>query len=346
MAGLVILAISCHFFLYYRGAYAPSTPVNQAASWVALQPLRKHERREVRAEEAGSMESPAQSTRHVQEDSPASGALASPNISSPSAAVPAPVQRQHKPMVAVCLGFTSRTSSANRAKQAVYGIKGQSPLFNYLIPTLCKTMSPGFRYSLWVAYDHDDPLLSLKGVPELMQAAMKEMLPKCEVDFRLMSVPYSGNPTWAQNDAVVAAHKAGADYFYRVNDDTVMVTSGWTEVFVKALSEMRPPGVGVVGPHHSGGNTKILTYDFTSRKHVEIFGFHYPREFRSWWGDDWITLVYSPQRMRKIPAVKLDHKLEAVRYTVGEDKAKLGILQREVDKYKSVLADWLKRQAA
>lgn len=40
----------------------------------------------------------------------------------------------------------------------------------------------------------------------------------------------------------------------------------WTEKFVAALAAMNPPYVGVVGPAHSGGNTRILTYDFTSRK--------------------------------------------------------------------------------
>ena len=49
--------------------------------------------------------------------------------------------------------------------------------------------------------------------------------------------------------------------------------------------------VGVVGPHHQGGNTGILTYDFVHRTHVDIFGFYYPRVFSDWFGDDWITKV-------------------------------------------------------
>jgi len=249
------------------------------------------------------------------------------------------------PQVAICLGYTTKTK--NKARQGVYGVKGQSPLFNHLIPSLCKTLSPGFKYSMWLGYDHDDPILSLPGAADLMLEAIKETTgPGCDIDTHLIRMEYGGNPTWAQNDAILAAHKAGADYFYRVNDDSVLASQQWTEKFVSALASMNPPNVGVVGPAHTGGNTRILTYDFTSRKHVEIFGFHYPRAFRSWWGDDWITLVYSPGHMKKLPDVKLDHKLEDIRYSVGEDMAKLGVLQREVDLHKATLQQYINKHPA
>lgn len=56
-----------------------------------------------------------------------------------------------------------------------------------------------------------------------------------------------------------------------------MLSMKWTERFIAQLESMTPPLVGVVGPTHSGGNTAILTYDFVHRRHVEIFGFYYPR---------------------------------------------------------------------
>jgi hypothetical protein len=60
----------------------------------------------------------------------------------------------------------------------------------------------------------------------------------------------------------------------------VMSSQQWTEKFVAALAVMNPPNVGVVGPAHKGGNTNILTYDFTSRK-VTTCGNSTP----SWCGD-------------------------------------------------------------
>ena len=69
-------------------------------------------------------------------------------------------------------------------------------------------------------------------------------------------------------------------YCCRVNDDSVMVSPGWTEAFIDKLANLNPPNVGVVGPNHVGGSTAILTYDFTHHTHQDIFGFHYPRCFQ------------------------------------------------------------------
>ena len=46
---------------------------------------------------------------------------------------------------------------------------------------------------------------------------------------------HTAHPAWAQNDAMMQAYLDGADYFYRVNDDSVMGSRGWTDSFIKAL---------------------------------------------------------------------------------------------------------------
>jgi hypothetical protein len=58
-----------------------------------------------------------------------------------------------------------------------------------------------------------------------------------------------------------------------------MLSVKWTETFIGQLGSMSPRFVGVVGPKHSGGNTAILTYDFVHRRHIEMFGFYYPRYY-------------------------------------------------------------------
>ena len=100
---------------------------------------------------------------------------------------------------------------------------------------------------------------------------------------KVVQCNHNGNPAWAQNDAVMEAYIDEMDYFYRINDDTVLLTPDWTTKFVNILRSQDPSNVGVVGPTHCGGNTDILTYDFTSEKHIEIFGFHYPRVFANWY---------------------------------------------------------------
>ena len=44
---------------------------------------------------------------------------------------------------------------------------------------------------------------------------------------------------------------------------------------------------------------------FYYRKHIEIFGFYYPRIFTDWFADNWITEVYLPNRTVKLRQVKV-----------------------------------------
>ena len=97
-----------------------------------------------------------------------------------------------------------------------------------------------------------------------------------------MRCQHDGKPAWAQNDAMMAAYIDGMDYGYRINDDTKLLTAGWTEKMIHQLASNHPPNIGVVGPNHTGGNLNVLTYDFTSKMHIEIFGYHYPKLFTDW----------------------------------------------------------------
>lgn len=92
-----------------------------------------------------------------------------------------------------------------------------------------------------------------------------------------------------------AAYTAGADFLYRVNDDTEML-SLWANVLTHTLVVLTPP-YGVVGPVAHGTDNRILTHDFVHRTHMEVFDMnYYPPEFTDWWCDDWISVVYGNQR--------------------------------------------------
>jgi hypothetical protein len=77
------------------------------------------------------------------------------------------------------------------------------------------------------------------------------------------------------NFLAASAFGDGADYMYRVNDDTELRTL-WAGAFVSALKEMTPKNLGVVGPTCPEGNFRILTHDFVHRTHKEIFKIYYP----------------------------------------------------------------------
>ena len=86
----------------------------------------------------------------------------------------------------------------------------------------------------------------------------------------MLKCSHNGKPAWAQNDAMVEAYIDGMDYGYRINDDTLLLTPGWTEKFIASLMSLDIPNIGVVGPNHKGGNAEILTYDFTHKTHIEV----------------------------------------------------------------------------
>jgi len=234
-------------------------------------------------------------------------------------------RREPRATIAIGGGITSRAVSniteSNIASQLLF--------YSVFLPTFCRTASPGFAYRIYLAYDFVDPLFT-NG--RLLAAFRKtfddEMQRLCtsnngsgsdvDVSLHLVECSHAGKPAWAQNDAMMEAYLDHVDYFYRINDDTKMFTSGWTEKFIAKLESYDPPRVGVVGPKHSGGNIDILTYDFVHRTHVDIFGFYYPSVFSDWWADKWITLVYSPGRSSKLAAVRLYHTMTlGKRYTTN-----------------------------
>lgn len=161
---------------------------------------------------------------------------------------------------------------------------------------------------------------------------------------------YTGKPAWAQNDAAQAAFKAGADYIYRTNDDTIFpVQKNWTSVFIADLRDRRPtPNMGVVGPYCPQGNTAILTHDFTHKSHILIHGFHYPRSLPTWWSDDWITRVYerhniTPSLMVKRSDITVEHIAAVQRYIVHKPTNIHDIIQFEVERGRQAVRHYAKQ---
>eukprot|EP00605_Chrysophyceae_sp_TOSAG23-4_P002886 GSChrysophyteH1.ASY1.ANO1.3181.1 assembled CDS len=101
------------------------------------------------------------------------------------------------------------------------------------------------------------------------------------------------------------------DYFYQVNDDTVIETPNWPSAMVGALAG-NPflPNFGVTGPLDTN-NDKIFTHSFVHRTHIEVFGFLFPASFKNWWSDDWISTVYGASHTFRLADVKINHNVNA-----------------------------------
>ena len=235
---------------------------------------------------------------------------------------------EYKASIAIGMGYTSRKASMKNIMAI--------PFFKSLMPSFCKTASSGYSYRFFLAYDYDDEHMSNKSfVNNFKQTFMLYTKEKCprssEYSIHFIKCSHSGRPAWAQNDAMIEAYLAGLDYFYRINDDTVMKNKNWTERFIDTLEHLTPSRIGVVGPTHTGGNVGILTYDFTHRTHVEIHGFYYPREFLNWYADNWITNCYKPGRSIKLRDIHLIHTIEKGRRYKRKIMSK-GQVNKQVEK--------------
>jgi hypothetical protein len=120
------------------------------------------------------------------------------------------------------------------------------------------------------------------------------------------------------------AYDMGADFMYRVNDDTEF-HGRWPKLYSETLMSLSKP-YGVIGPRCTPTQNRILTHDFVHRTHMEIFNqTYYPVELVDWWMDDWISSVYGVNRTFMSKTVTVIHhvKYHGQRYEVDNSNRKL-----------------------
>jgi len=102
------------------------------------------------------------------------------------------------------------------------------------------------------------------------------------------------------------AYEQGADWIFRINDDTEFCTR-WAVPLTSALRALGPP-YGVSGPRSSWQHRDVLIHDMTHRTHLDIFGHsYYDPYFPDWWLDDWISRVYGVHRTVHLSHVRVYH---------------------------------------
>jgi len=195
-------------------------------------------------------------------------------------------------------------------------LQTDAAFFTKLLPSISRTITQTEKerwdIRLFVGIDSDDALF----LKWLSNATTWPPITLTSTPRQRNRIPFNANALTAMNH--------NAEYFVRVNDDTEFLTGGWLTMGVKALRDMN--NVGVVGPVCNEGNTDILTHDMTHRTHMYIFNNnYYTLEFSAWWIDDWITMVYSPERMRVIRNWTVKHHvdLHGTRYQVKFHENKL-----------------------
>jgi len=178
--------------------------------------------------------------------------------------------------------------------------KHETALEKYLLPSLVRTISENdlkvFDVWLYMCIDEDD---------EYWHRNSHSIITPTWLTMKWISYPKTGRIPF--NEVCHDAYLDGADYIVRINDDSEFTTNCWMANGVSALLDFSPPNVGVVGPTCKEGNVMILTHDMVHRTHLDIFEHYYPPEFKNWYLDDWMTLVYKPDRMVKLKTWSMTH---------------------------------------
>jgi len=202
-----------------------------------------------------------------------------------------------------------------------------------------------FEHWMYIAYDagdafYDSPVREAE-VRGWVEEKIVSPLTAAGVTLRLSLLRYENTlrkPGPAFNFMMAAAFADGADYLYRINDDTRFV-GAWVASAVGTLRGLSPPNVGVVGPICNEGNRAILTHDFTHRTHLLIFDHYYPPIFSDWYMDDWITKVYD-ERMRRGPfTVQHMVDFQGTRYSV--DRSHELALENELRDGRRRIEHWI-----
>lgn len=179
---------------------------------------------------------------------------------------------------------------------------GDLPLLKYLLRSLALTAEPHrFRYDIGIGADQGDAWLDnaahILAIITWWNQTWRRSWPElCTPP--LWFVTYDNSKSrnvWAVNYISQRAYEQGADWFLRVNDDTVFSKTNWSSAMVQELQSFRPiSGLGVTGPYDAYSQRDLLTHSMVGRLHFQVFGFHFPYTFGNFWSDDWIHQVYVP----------------------------------------------------
>lgn len=226
-----------------------------------------------------------------------------------------------EPLIAILVSSTSRNiEDFSTLKQTL----------NNLLSSIRRTVECGFRYKLIIGFDSGDAFFSNNHHRSALQSKLISQLVHplnssgISMDFQFLEVEnIAKKPVPVFNAVALAAYREGADYFYRINDDTTLVTK-WASAMIYSLLCFFPPLLGSVGPVDLENDyvhkNNYFEHDFVHRTHLEIFHMsYYPVEFSDWGCDVWISKVYGALHSSSVESVFVLHEhFHGTRYTPVE----------------------------
>ena len=163
-------------------------------------------------------------------------------------------------------------------------------LYQLTLKTFLLTFDKEHNYIFYVGIDKDDRIFDNETQKREITRFSK-VFPNIEFKFITMENIPKGYVTLMWNKLFKDAYESDCDYFYQCGDDMEFKTKGWINDGIKVLKEHKD--IGMAGPINN--NNRILTQAFVSRKHMEIFGWFFPKEIKNWCCDDLLNMVYHPK---------------------------------------------------
>ena len=189
-----------------------------------------------------------------------------------------------------------------------------SYLFNMTLKSFLFTYDKEHEYIFYVGIDKDDRIFDKKYEQEHI-LNFKKVFKNIEFVFLTMENIEKGYVTLMWNKLFDDAYKRDCDYFYQCGDDMEFKTKGWINDCIKALRSNN--NIGLAGPINN--NNRILTQAFVSRKHMEIFGWFFPKEIKNWCCDDWYNMVYHPNNLYPLRNHYAENLGGQPRYNINND---------------------------
>jgi hypothetical protein len=271
---------------------------------------------------------------------------------------------ENKATLRICMGVPM-TSKGTKMKTVE-----DSPLWSNLFDSFMKSIdwrANKYVFRFYLGFDKGDDLYDTGDAWSDMRSEfheraayrMKEQLLKDEEIDEVLSKRLtlklhhfdhlSGAPTQVVSQLMLDGYVDGYDYFYQVNDDTIIDTPNWPPHFINALvANPVVSNLGVTGPLDTN-NDLIFTHAFVHRTHFEVFGHLFPASFKNWWSDDWISTVYGKEHTFHLKDVKIKHNVGAQKengYTRYEvDQGAQHRLNAELRKGHVQIDEWLKKNS-
>jgi len=95
------------------------------------------------------------------------------------------------------------------------------PFLRTLLPSFCRTASPGVVYRFYIAFDVHDPSLSsgqyMVAFYRRFEEVVSDLCTKSvNVSLHFVQCNHNRNPAWAQNDAMMEAYLDHMQFYYRL----------------------------------------------------------------------------------------------------------------------------------